>query len=248
MPDPISTEQLESDREIERIKKMYEERDGKMPYRDWESNLYHPRHPLGHQVHAENRRLLRDGLDALEADLFDLDALDIGCGYGYWLRQLVELGGNPARMCGVDLSAERIAEARTRNPAIRWVHGNAADLSLAQESIDLVIQSVVFSSIQDAESRRSLATEIDRVARPGALLLWHDLRPKLGRRPHVLVQFSTADVLDSFPGWALLSSERCDPRYVTQTRLLRRALNRVVYDTTRLASDSWFLVLQKQRC
>ncbi len=226
---------------------MYEERDSEMPYREWTSNLYHPRNPTGHYLHGENRRLLRDGLDAFQDDLFEQHVLDVGCGYGYWLRYLVELGGDPAKMCGVDLSQARIEEARARNPAVRWVHGDAADLSLGQESIDLVVQSLVFSSIQDDDTRNSLALEIDRVARPRALLFWHDLRPRRRRNNHPLMRFSIGDVLAHFPRWTLRESVRCDPLHLTDTGLLRRALDHAIFGLTKLASDSWFLVLEKSK-
>ena len=57
-------------------------------------------------------------LDALgRAGVSRLDearVLEIGCGRGHWLRELVQWGVEPRRLIGIDLLGGRLADARAR--------------------------------------------------------------------------------------------------------------------------------------
>ena len=69
---------------------------------------------LGHlfmmqDIERRLRRLLaREAVLPLE----DKRILEIGCGTGYWLREFVRWGADPAAVAGVDLLADRVAAAR----------------------------------------------------------------------------------------------------------------------------------------
>jgi ubiquinone/menaquinone biosynthesis C-methylase UbiE len=104
------------------------------------------------------------------------DVLEVGCGSGGGLRTLLALGATPARVCGVDLLPDRIAEARKAFPECRLAVGNAEHLEYSSQSFDLVVAFTVFSSILSDEMARNLASEISRVLRPGGDMLWFDFR------------------------------------------------------------------------
>lgn len=104
------------------------------------------------------------------------DILDVGCGRGDWLLEMMLWGAAPERLSGVDLDEDRVAQARSRVPAARIHLGDASALPWAPESFDLITQFTVFSSILDARARRSVAVEMLRVLRPGGAILWYDLR------------------------------------------------------------------------
>jgi ubiquinone/menaquinone biosynthesis C-methylase UbiE len=107
--------------------------------------------------------------------LADRDILDVGCGTGVWLREFVKWGAAPERCSGVDLIEDRIAEARRLSPAgIQLTCGSAAALSHADASFDIVLQSLVFTSILDQDVRALVAAEMLRVLRPGGIVLWYD--------------------------------------------------------------------------
>jgi ubiquinone/menaquinone biosynthesis C-methylase UbiE len=114
------------------------------------------------------------------------DILDVGCGTGVWLRELVKWGASPERLAGVDLIEDRIAEARRLSPAgLQLTCGSAAALHHADASFDIVLQSLVFTSILDQNVRSLVASEMLRVLRPGGLVLWYDYHVNNPANPDV---------------------------------------------------------------
>lgn len=100
--------------------------------------------------------------------------LDVGCGVGMQLQRFLAYGARPENLAGIDLLAERIEWARHLNPAISWHVGSAHQLPYADASFDLVMLSVVFSSILDHALRKRIADEIWRVRKPTGLILCYD--------------------------------------------------------------------------
>lgn len=117
--------------------------------------------------------LARDSSAPLER----LAMLDVGCGNGYWLREMVGWGARPALLAGVDLLSSRLARAREGcPPGVRLLAGSATQLPLRSAQYDVVTQFTVFSSVLDAEVRRSIAQEMLRVLKPDGMVLWYDFR------------------------------------------------------------------------
>jgi ubiquinone/menaquinone biosynthesis C-methylase UbiE len=126
-------------------------------------------------MHALERRVLRLLMSRSLLPLRGTEVLEVGCGTGYWLRELVKWGADPERVTGVDLMPERLRAARQRCPASVRVIGAGADaLPLPAGRFDLVIQAMLFSSILDPDRRRRAAAELLRVVRPGGYILWYD--------------------------------------------------------------------------
>jgi len=115
--------------------------------------------------------LSRCGVESLEGKRI----LEIGCGTGYLLRAFLQWGALPENVFGIDLLQERIEHARKLCPhGVSLECGNAAALDFPDASFDLVMQSVVFSSILDSEMRQQVAGEMLRVLKPGSFALWYD--------------------------------------------------------------------------
>jgi SAM-dependent methyltransferase len=115
--------------------------------------------------------LRREGFDRLDA----ARVLEIGCGGRTWLRDFVKWGARPEHLTGVDLLPDRIAEARrTCPPDVTLVCGNAATLEFPNASFDIVLQATMFTSILDADMRRTIAAEMVRLVRPHGMVLWYD--------------------------------------------------------------------------
>lgn len=115
--------------------------------------------------------LARHGRTSLQS----LGLLEIGCGRGVWLREFVKWGASPENVHGIDLLAERIADARRLCPSDMTLRcGNAAHLDYPDGRFDLVWQSMLFTSVLDADLRRAIAREMVRVLRSGGLILWYD--------------------------------------------------------------------------
>lgn len=118
-------------------------------------------------------------LDALRrqgiTSLADLRILDVGCGYGAILQDWLAFGANAALLCGLDLLANRIQQARKRLPYVALACGDAQNLPFASDTFDVVSQFTVFSSILDTALRCRIADEMVRVVRkPNGFILWYD--------------------------------------------------------------------------
>jgi len=92
--------------------------------------------------------------------LNDRRVLEIGCGMGRVLEQLVFLGANPRLILGIDLLEELIEAARRRLPEADLRVADARSLPYGAESFDVVVAFTVFSSILDLEIARQVAREM----------------------------------------------------------------------------------------
>jgi ubiquinone/menaquinone biosynthesis C-methylase UbiE len=123
----------------------------------------------------------RDVLQVLQrADLTPLDRLDVlevGCGEGGVLLELLRWGADPARLHGCDLLPGRLLSARQRLPvATALLAADGGALPYPAARFDLVLQFTVFTSVLDDGLRRRMAREMWRVLRPGGAVLWYDFR------------------------------------------------------------------------
>ena len=126
--------------------------------------------------------LKRHGTTSLAA----ASVLEIGCGNGVWLRELIKWGARPEHVTGIDLVADRVAEARRLCPAgVRIGCGSATCVAEPSGSFDIVLQSMVFTSILESAIRRQVAQEMLRLVKPGGLIIWYDYRINNPRNPDV---------------------------------------------------------------
>lgn len=108
-------------------------------------------------------------------DLSRLRVTEVGCGAGDNLLELLRLGFAPEHLTGIELLAERHAQARHRLPAAATLHlGDASGVPIAPESQDIVLQSTVFSSLLDDAFQQRLADAMWRWVKPGGGVLWYD--------------------------------------------------------------------------
>jgi SAM-dependent methyltransferase len=115
-----------------------------------------------------------------------LRVLEIGCGSGDTLLDLVRIGFEPRNLMGIELRPEQAARARQRLPAeVLIVTGDAARVELQDRSFDAVLQFTVFNSILDGDFQERLARRMWNLARPGGGILWYDLVRDDPRNPEV---------------------------------------------------------------
>jgi ubiquinone/menaquinone biosynthesis C-methylase UbiE len=108
-------------------------------------------------------------------DLSSLKVLEVGCGSGANLLELLQLGAAPENLVGNELLEDRLTSARQRLPqATALFAGDASQLPLPDSSFDMVYQSTVFSSILDDDLQASLAGKMWRLAKSGGGVLWYD--------------------------------------------------------------------------
>lgn len=137
-------------------------------------------------VHERQRALL--GLFA-RAGLADLSAphlLEVGCGSGGNLLELLRMGFAPENLCGIDLLPDRYAQARHVLPAaLALIEGDATQADIAPASQDIVYVSTVFSSLLDDAFQQRLADAMWRWLKPGGAVLWYDFTVDNPRNPDV---------------------------------------------------------------
>lgn len=131
-------------------------------------------------------------------DLSQLRTLDVGCGSGAWLRQLLAWGGSPENLHGVDLLADRIATARQLAPCIDYRQADGWRLPFPDASMDLVSAHTVFSSILNEQARRRLAGEMMRVLVPSGCILLFDFRISHPQNPDT-IGIRRSEVRSLFP-------------------------------------------------
>lgn len=159
-----------SDPELRRIKAAYSKRK-----REFRYTFFEPATLLACQERERTilAILARAGVVSLQKSRI----LEVGCGAGFWLREFVRWGAQPENIHGIDLLPERISEAkRLCPPGINVECGSATRLKRADGEFDLIMQSTMFSSIQDNQMKIEIAREMLRVLQPDGIILWYDLR------------------------------------------------------------------------
>jgi ubiquinone/menaquinone biosynthesis C-methylase UbiE len=233
---------MEENLEEKRLREEYSKRDIRLTWSNWKTNIYHPRHPIGNLFNEHNHNILVDALNQQDLELTNLKILDVGCGYGSWLRYMVELGASPENCVGVDLSAHRIEIAKQKNPSISLFQQNIDKLPFLPGSFDFVMQSVVFSSILDMKMRISSANEMYRVTKKGGIIFWVDLDNTFSE---TLVSFSKADVQSYFPNMQIIYQKRVHPRYFRRLSGKRAWFAKVLYNFSQYGCESQLFLLRK---
>jgi len=144
-------------------------------------------HPDAWQAMQERQRaMLRLFVRLGHADLGALRLLEVGCGGGANLLELLRLGFAPEHLSGAELLPERMAQARRVLPAgVTLFEGDALRMPVAPASQDIVFVSTVFSSLLDDAFQQRLADAMWRWVAPGGGVLWYDFTVDNPRNPDV---------------------------------------------------------------
>ena len=139
-----------------------------------------------HTLQERQRALLRLFTSLGFTDLAALRLLEVGCGGGANLLELLRMGFVPEHLTGAELLPERFAQARHVLPAALQLHaGDALQMHVAPASQDVVFVSTVFSSLLDAAFQQVLAAAMWAWVKPGGGVLWYDFTVDNPRNPDV---------------------------------------------------------------
>jgi len=115
------------------------------------------------------RELVRAALGARSGDRI----LDVGCGPGFYITELLEAVGREGAVAGVDISADMLAVAAKRAAGhgnVEFHEADATSLPVPDASFERAVCVQVLEYVRDVPA--ALA-EMHRVLRPGArMLVW----------------------------------------------------------------------------
>lgn len=170
MPKPKSNPITPPD-DLERLRAEYADREQRLADSDRYS-FYNPAHLFIWQ--GRQRALLAMlrhwGYEPLNC----YRILEVGCGRGDILHELLSYGAAPRELHGCDLIPERLKAARRLVPHLPLTCADGQFLPYPHAAFDLILQFTVFSSILDERIKQHLAQEMLRVLRPGGLIVWYD--------------------------------------------------------------------------
>jgi SAM-dependent methyltransferase len=126
-------------------------------------------------IHERQRALARWARTQTTTPLSNCKLIEIGCGSGSNLLDLLRLGAVPENLFGNELLEDRCSLARKMLPSgVQVLPGDASTLEIKPDSFDVVYQSTVFSSLLDDAFQDKLADCMWRWIRPGGGVLWYD--------------------------------------------------------------------------
>ena len=125
--------------------------------------------------------------------------LDVGCGDGAVLRDMLRYGAVADELSGVDLLPERVRRARELTPGARIEVGDARSLPFEDASQDVVLGFTLLSSVVDGAARRKVASEMARVTKRGGVVLVYDFWTNPTNRD--VRPLRRSELRDLFPGY-----------------------------------------------
>lgn len=157
--------------DLERLKHEYADRH----FRLKDSNIYSGLNPSYLFVIQQRERATIElcrkvGLSSLS----NKRILEVGCGRGDVIQQMMFHRMESQQMHGVELLFNHLVDARKRFAGANFVSADAQSLPYADHQFDLVLQYTVFSSILNDQIKQNIAEEMLRVLKPDGLVLWYD--------------------------------------------------------------------------
>ena len=196
-------------------------------------------------VQEREKRLLQllkqRGYDSLAGQRI----LEIGCGSGHWLREFIKWGASPDETIGVDLRPEVLAgAARLCPPGVTLQCMNGSKLNFPDDSFDIVLQSLVFTSVLDGNMKSRMAHELRRVVKKAGIILWYDFHVNNPWNPNVR-GVRKAEIRRLFPD-CRIALERVSLALPLAKLLARRSwLACYLFDRVRLLNTHYLGVIQK---
>lgn len=157
--------------EVELIKERYQRRSNSIPK---DKYLLTNPHILM-SIQERERKLVRLLKKNNLCPLIDKKILEVGCGTGSNLLDLIRLGATPANLTGNDLLESRMTTAKERLPnSVRLICSDASLLNLESNYFDIILQSTVFTSILDNDLQAKISSKMWSLLKPGGYIIWYD--------------------------------------------------------------------------
>lgn len=100
--------------------------------------------------------------------------LEIGCGSGGTISQLISLGVQERSLIGIDILLPSLHIAKARFPQLKTINADAQSIPFPGKSFDILLQFTAFSSILDYMIKDNMAKEMLRVLKDDGAIIWYD--------------------------------------------------------------------------
>ena len=182
--------------DLDRLRREYAHREGRLADSDIYSS-FNPAHNF--TIQGRGRETLALLHSAGYTSIKDACILELGCGAGGVLLELLGYGANAEQLHGVDLLPKRVSAAHEKLPHLPLAVADGQRLPYPSGSFDLVLAFTVFTSILDKRVKQAMAHDMLRVVnRSHGIILWYDywLNPTNRQTRGV----GPAEIRNLFPG------------------------------------------------
>ena len=155
--------------EIARLRRAYERRDRRLE----REGVSRREAEFLRRQRRECKRIWSRVLREHFPDLERVRLLEVGAGHGENLDAFQRMGLRSENTWANELLESRFAALRRRLPVTHLLPGDALDID-EDRSWDVVVASLVFTSILEDSFRRALAEKLLRLTAPGGLVLCYD--------------------------------------------------------------------------
>ena len=124
--------------------------------------------------------------------------LEIGCGNASFLYEMLTYKASLNNLYGLELIQGRARSTKGCFKHAKITIADAQHLPLEDNSMHIILQSMVFSSILDLQIKQRIARDILRVLKPHGYLIWYDFWINLTNAHTKGITLS--DIRDLFPG------------------------------------------------
>ena len=125
-------------------------------------------------IQQRERQIIKLLGKAYLSNLHVKKVLEVGCGEGGVLLDLLKFCSIPNCLFGIDLLLDRLQIAKSRLLGSHFVNANGQNLPYRAQSFDLLLQFTALSSILNPTIREKMAAEMLRVLKADGGILWYD--------------------------------------------------------------------------
>lgn len=162
---------MDRDKDVRRLKGEYERRRQDAGYRR-KYSIFNPGQLF--MLQSRQRSLLEALNQAGITGLAGKSILEVGCGGGGVLREMLALGSYPSLSYGVELLPYRCVDAKRNLPWASITQADGRFLPFEGRRFDLVLQFTMFTSILDKSVKQAIAKEMLRVLSTDGTIVWYD--------------------------------------------------------------------------
>jgi len=176
----------------------------------WEnpSYIYNLRNPSGLYIFQKMQRFVVEMLNKNNLYIADKKILDVGCGYGNWLRFFTEIRGTSKKLTGIDITPHKISKAKELNNGIDFIVGDVINLPFPDNCFDIVTQFFVFEHLLEDTALMKAKKEVLRVLKNEGIFIWYDLLPFPKGNKNINRGYSVNDLKTLFPEFKIVDCKK----------------------------------------